>query len=77
MADQPKPGGSKPAPDGGSWMAMSGVGIEFILAVLLPGAAGWWLDRRFGTVPWLMLVGGLLGFATGLVMLLRSIKGQR
>lgn len=62
---------------GADWIGKSSVGFEFMLAVLLPGAAGWWLDRRFGTMPWLMLAGGIFGFVAGLYMLLNTIKGRR
>ena len=33
--------------------------------------AGWWLDQRFGTEPYLQIVGFLLGAAGGLVQLLQ------
>ncbi|NLJ71702.1 MAG: AtpZ/AtpI family protein, partial [Syntrophomonadaceae bacterium] len=29
------------------------------------GIAGWWLDGRFGTGPWLTVLGVLIGTATG------------
>lgn len=56
------------------WIGLSGVGVEFVAAILLPGAGGWWLDRICGTAPWIMLLGGLLGFAAGLVLLIRAVK---
>jgi F0F1-type ATP synthase assembly protein I len=82
MADQPTPesrdeSGRKADADSNAWIGLSGVGIEFILSVLLPGAGGWWLDRKFGTMPWLMLVGGLFGCVAGFYSLLRTIKGKR
>jgi len=64
-------------PESSAWIGLSSVGIEFILSVLVPGAAGWWLDRKFGTMPWLMLVGGLFGFAAGFYVLLKAIQGKR
>lgn len=57
-----------------SWYRMAGVGIEFCVAVLLFGAIGWWLDRKFGSRPWLMLAGGGIGFAAGLWMLIRVAR---
>ena len=56
---------------------MSSLGFEFVAAVLLPGALGWWLDSKAGTRPWLMLVGGLLGFGIGLRILMRSVKSSK
>jgi len=55
-----------------AWWSLAGLGFEFIAALLVPGAAGYWLDGKFNTRPWLMLVGGLLGFAIGLMQLLRA-----
>ncbi len=48
------------------WHRMTGVGIEFIVAVGLMGGIGYGLDRWLDTSPWLMLVGGVIGFAVGL-----------
>ena len=62
------------APGPPTWVAMSGLGFEFVAAVLLPGAIGWWLDRKAGTTPWLMLAGGLLGFVVGLRLLMNAAK---
>jgi len=54
------------------WHQLAGVGIEFIVAVMLFGAIGWWVDGKLNTRPWLMLVGGLVGFAVGLWLMLRT-----
>lgn len=56
------------------WWNLAGVGFEFVAALLVPGAIGYWIDGKFDTRPWLMLVGGLLGFAIGMMNLLRSAK---
>jgi F0F1-type ATP synthase assembly protein I len=48
-----------------------GVGIEFLSAILLLGALGYWLDGKFNLSPWLMVTGGVLGFAVGLYRLLQ------
>ncbi len=50
---------------------MSGVGFEFIAAVLLFGAIGWWVDWQFGFSPWGIVVGVALGFVVGLWLLIR------
>ena len=73
MADLPP---NKPSSDDQSVMrqlaVMSSVGIEFLATVLVPGGIGYWLDGHFGTRPWLLLVGGVFGFAVGLYRLLKS-----
>jgi F0F1-type ATP synthase assembly protein I len=30
---------------------------------VLPAGLGYWADRSWGTSPWLLIVGGALGFA--------------
>jgi F0F1-type ATP synthase assembly protein I len=55
-----------------SWWRMTGLGVEFIVAVGLFGAIGWWADRRLGTNPWLTLVGVAVGFAVGLYGVIRA-----
>lgn len=42
------------------------IGIEFALSVLVGLGAGYWLDKKLGTAPWLMLVGMVFGFTAGL-----------
>ena len=37
-------------------------GIELALSAVLFGLVGWWLDRRLGTTPLLLLPFTLLGF---------------
>ncbi|NLW06682.1 MAG: AtpZ/AtpI family protein [Clostridia bacterium] len=45
-------------------MAIS-FGITMIVAIFLGFYGGNWLDRRFGTAPWLMLFGIMAGVAVG------------
>ena len=44
-----------------SAMKYAGVGLQFAMSILLFLYAGQWLDRRFGTAPWLMMLGVFLG----------------
>ena len=48
------------------------VGFEFLAAVLLPGAVGYWLDSKFGLRPWLMIGLGVFGFGVGLFRMLKT-----
>jgi ATP synthase protein I len=79
MAEQKKPNpldsssGRDKAPPGNAWIGLSSVGFEFVFSVLVPGALGWWLDRKFGTGPWLMLVGGIFGFGAGFYRLMKTV----
>ena len=56
------------------WYRMAGIGMEFIVAVILFGGLGWWLDRSFGTRPWLLLAGAGLGFAVGLWLMYKAAR---
>ncbi|TVQ98369.1 MAG: AtpZ/AtpI family protein [Deltaproteobacteria bacterium] len=44
-------------------MRMSAIGIQFGISVVIGAVFGWFLDQRFGTGPWLLLVGVTLGAA--------------
>ena len=51
LSDPPKRA-DKPVP-----AALAGAGLEMGLTVAGLTLGGWWLDGRWGTRPWLMLVG--------------------
>ena len=48
-------------------MQQSQMGLLLIAPVLGLGAIGWFLDRRFGTSPWITLTGLVLGIIGGMV----------
>ena len=54
------------------WIRYSGIGLE--LAGILAGLAlaGYWIDGRFGTSPWGILGGVVLGLVGGLYNLVRE-----
>ena len=37
--------------------------------------AGYWLDKKWHTTPWLLVVGSLVGFAAGMWVLFRTVLG--
>ncbi len=55
-------------------MRYASVGVEFTVTFLVPLALGYWLDRREGTTPGFMLLGGSIGFALGLWRLIRQAR---
>lgn len=63
-------GGPPPNP----W-AYLGLGFEIAVPVVLCIAAGYWLDGRLGTEPWLLVLGGLLGMALGFYGLFKRVLG--
>ena len=64
-----------------SWVgpaaALLGIGWYFAFCILIGVVGGRWLDGVFGTAPFLMLTGILVGLATALVggyrMLVRAL----
>ena len=54
--------------------SLSYLGIFFGVSVVIGAALGGFLDRRWGTKPYLLMVGVLLGIATGFNELWRVAK---
>jgi F0F1-type ATP synthase assembly protein I len=50
------------------------IGIEIGVAVIVCLLAGNWADEKFGTSPWLALLGIVLGTIVGLKAVLRAAK---
>ena len=50
------------------------VGLEVVLSVVVGLFVGSWLDRRFGTNPWLTLVGVAYGVAAAARALYRAAR---
>lgn len=50
-----------------------GVGLQFAGAILIFLFLGRWLDERFGTEPWLLLGGVLVGSVGGFISLYRQL----
>jgi F0F1-type ATP synthase assembly protein I len=55
------------------WAARAS-GIGFQMAV--PPAVGFWLDSRWGTAPWLILVGACLGFAAAMLDIVKLARHE-
>ena len=54
------------------WVRHSGVGLELAGAVAGFTLLGYWVDRRFGTEPWGLVVGIILGLVGGLYNLVKQ-----
>ena len=63
-------------PQGGAYsrgLAMAfRLATEMVAALFVGGAIGWFLDRWWGTRPWLLLVFLLLGMAAGILNAYRA-----
>ena len=55
-------------------LRLSSVGLEMGVAVAIGWGIGYWLDKRFGTDPWLMIVFLLLGVAAGFKSLIKAAR---
>jgi len=55
-----------------AWVRYSGVGLEMAGAMAGFALAGYWIDGKFGTNPWGILVGVVLGLVGGLYNLVRQ-----
>lgn len=54
---------------------VSTVGLSFVLALVMGFGGGLWLDRQWGTSPWLSLLGFVVGLAAGVLNVVRVMKG--
>ena len=51
------------------------IGFEFAVYVALFFLGGMWLDGKLDSDPWGAAIGGLIGVAAGMFMLLRRVAG--
>ncbi len=62
----------------GSWVTKAGLastaGIVLVVATFIGYFFGQWLDRKFGTGPWLMLLFTLMGMAAGFIEVFRIVR---
>lgn len=56
-----------------SWGLGSIVGLVLVICTVIGYAFGSWLDRVFGTSPWLMLVFTVMGVAAGFIEMFRIV----
>jgi F0F1-type ATP synthase assembly protein I len=54
------------------WVRHSGVGLELAGAVAGFALLGYWIDRRFATEPWGVVVGVIFGLVGGLYNLVKQ-----
>ena len=60
-----------------SALALVGLGFELVAPILVGLFAGKWADGRFGTGPWLVVTGAVLGIVVGFVGFVRRALPPR
>lgn len=50
--------------------------MTLAVTVLAGLGAGYWLDARLGTRPWLLLLGASLGVVAALVYFIKTVTGS-
>jgi F0F1-type ATP synthase assembly protein I len=60
------------------WLAYAGVGLELAGAVAGFTLIGYWADRHYGSAPWGLIAGLILGIVGGLYNLVKqSLQASR
>ena len=54
------------------WVRYSGVGLELAGATAGLALVGYWVDSKYGTSPWGILIGVAIGIVGGLYNLVRE-----
>jgi F0F1-type ATP synthase assembly protein I len=62
--------------DSGVDPRLMGLGLQFVVAILLCLYAGMWLDAKLHTAPWLMLIGALAGASAGFYSMFRVLMSE-
>ncbi len=51
---------------------------SLVASVGVFSALGWWLDKKLGhTVPWLLMLGAVVGMTGGFISFFRTVLGTR
>jgi ATP synthase protein I len=79
MDNQARPGRNtaKRLTPSGESLRLSSVGLQFGFSILVGAAIGYGLDRLLGTTPWLMIILLGLGFAAGVLSVVRASRTGR
>lgn len=52
----------------------SSIGIEMAAGVSIGALGGWWLDERFGTAPYLLIFGLVVGAGAAVKAVVRAVR---
>jgi F0F1-type ATP synthase assembly protein I len=74
------PAPTPPEPDSGlnPWLRYSGLGLQFAVTIALCTGLGYLADGQLGSrVPWLTILGALVGTATAIALIIRATNPRR
>lgn len=74
MPEGPK---QKPPQLVNAWAFASGLAWDLVVPAVAISAAGYWLDGRFKTSPWLTLAGAGVGISVGLFQFIRAAQQRQ
>ena len=72
QSDRPSENGPRQGADASALARGFRLSAEFVAGILVGAALGWLTDRWLGTSPWGMIVLLLLGFAAGVLNMMRA-----
>ena len=58
----------------GAQVSLAGMGFDLAAAVGVGALLGWWIDRRYDTGPWGVLVCSSIGIVGGLLNFIRAAQ---
>lgn len=58
----------------GTQVSLAGMGFDLAAAVGVGALLGWWIDRRFETGPWGVLICSSIGIIGGLLNFIRAAQ---
>lgn len=70
MLPNRKPSADQSDPSGSAKYA--GVGMQFALTFMVFGAFGYWLDEKWNTRPWFLIIGVFVGATGAFISLVRK-----
>lgn len=57
-----------------AWLRYSGLGIQMAATLVLPVLGGLWLDNEWGSGPWGVVVGGLVGAVASVTGVILTVQ---
>lgn len=56
--------------------SLAGLGLQFVIVILLCLYAGMWVDRKLGTAPWMLVLGVAAGASAGFYSMYRVLMRE-